>query len=205
MLDDPALDPQHRLQTVLDQVHRLREEWEEAQRIADDIDPVEMPEELGLARRAIRDCYQRWHSASAQAAALADDVRKAALEMPAAADWDRLHAQTLQDLTAQFDGGPHYQLLCERVAGLHVRAKRMEASGRDVPASEHAQINAQLLGYINQLQKYTEAMKSESISREAQGVAEEILALVEKHCATSQPELWLEIMRDVRASLESAA
>jgi len=205
VLGDPALDPALRLETVLEQVHRLKEEWQEAQRIADDIDPVDMPEELGLARRAIRDAYRRWYEVSGQASALAEDVRKSSLEMPHTADWDRLHAATLKDLSEQFEGGPHYQLLCERVAGLHVRLKRMESSGRDVPASEHAQLNAQLLGFINQLQKYTEAMKSESISKEAQTVAEEILQIVERHIATSQPDLWLGVMKDVRAALEAVA
>src|SRR5215472_3853399 len=205
VLADEALDPESRLTTVLEQVHRLKEEWDEAQRVADDIDPADQPEELGLARRAIRDAYRRWYEVSLQATSLAEEVRKRSLEMPSASEWDALHAETLDSLKEQFDGGPHYDLLVERVAGLHVRLKRMESSGRDVPASEHAQLNAQLLGYINQLQKYTEAMKSESISREAQSVAERILGMVEKHCAVTYPELYLEIMKDVRATLESAA
>jgi len=205
VLADEALDPESRLTTVLEQVHRLKEEWDEAQRVADDIDPADQPEELSLARRAIRDAYRRWYEVSAQATNLADEVRKATLEQPHTADWDTLHQDTLDSLREQFDGGPHYDLLVERVAGLHVRLKRMESSGRDVPASEHAQLNAQLLGYINQLQKYTEAMKSESISREAQSVAERILGMVEKHCAVTYPELYLEIMKDVRATLEAVA
>ena len=205
VLRDAALDPASRLEVVLEQEHRLREEWQEAQRVADDIDPADQPDELGLARRAIRDAYRRWYEVSGQAASLAEEVRKRSLEMPSASEWDQLHTETLEDLKGTFDGGPHYLLLCERVAGLHVRLKRMEASGRDVPASEHAQLNAQLLGYINQLQKYTEAMKSESISREAQSVAEAILQLVEKHCATTYPELYLEIVKDVRSTLEAVA
>lgn len=205
VLGDPSLDPAVRLKVVLEQAHRLHEEWEESQRVADDIDPTDDPEALQLARRAIRDAYRRWYEVSGQAASLADEVRKAHLEAPTASEWDHAHAELMASLKEQFEGGPHYDLLCERVAGLHVRLKRMEASGRDVPASEHAQVNAQLLGYINQLQKYTEAMKSESISREAQTVAEEILQLVEKHCAVTYPELWLTIMRDVRSALEQAA
>jgi|SRR5215472_2468165 len=205
ILDDANLDPTQRLHVCLEQVARLKEEWEEAQRIADDIDPVDNPDDLLLARRNIRDSYRRWYEVSGQAADLADKVRRATLEQPSSAEWDALHASLLGELTESFDGGPHYALLAERVAGLHVRLKRMEASGREYSPSEHATLNAQLLGYINQLQKYTEAMKSESISREAQTVAEEILALVEKHCAVTYPELWLQIMRDVRSALEAAA
>lgn len=193
------------MKLILGHEQRLKEEWEDAQRSSDDIDPQDDPDQLALAQRHVRDAYRRWYEVSNQAQEMAERLRRSALENPAISDWDKAHQTLLHELREQFSGGPHYDLLCERVAGLHVRLKRMEASGRDVSPSEHAQINAQLLGYINQLQKYTEAMKSESISKEAQGVAEEILSLVEKHCAVTYPELWLTIMRDVRSALESAA
>ena len=205
MLDDPQLDPSHRLSLVLEALARTREEWEQCERVADDIDPVDDPAGLEIARREVRNAYRRWFEISAQAADLAQLVRRTALEINSNAQWDRLRERILGDLKDQFEGGPHYDLLCERVAGLSVRLKQMEASGRDFSPGEHAQLNAQLLSYINQLQKYTEAMKSESISREAQTVAENILQIVEKHCAVTYPELWLNVMRDVRAALESAA
>ena len=205
MLSDPALQPEVRLTYVLQAEARAREEWEECQRVADDIDPVEDPESLALARRAIRDAYRRWYEVSNQASELAEQVRRTSLELRSSQKWDHERAQVLRELHEQFEGGPHYDLLCDRVASLSVRLKQMEQSGRDYSAQEHSALNNQMLAYINQLQKYTEAMKSESISREAQTVAEQILQLVEKHCATTYPELWLSIMRDVRGALESAA
>src|SRR5215472_11493704 len=205
VLDDPNLQPEIRLQFVLQALQRAQEEWEETQRVADDIDPVEQPEELGLARRAIRDAYRRWFEISNQASELAETVRRSSLELHASARWSAEREAILADLHEQFEGGPHYDLLTDRVASLSIRLRQMESSGRDYSAQEHATLNTQLLGYINQLQKYTEAMKSESISREAQTVAEQILQLVEKHCAVTYPELWLGIMRDVRSALEAAA
>jgi hypothetical protein len=205
VLDDPQLDPAHRLGLVLEALARTREEWEACERLADDIDPTDDPESLEIARRNIRNAYRRWFEISAQAADLAQLVRRTALEIASNQQWDRLRDDLIVELKEQFDGGPHYDLLCERVGSLTVRLKQMEASGRDFSPGEHAQLNAQLLSYINQLQKYTEAMKSESISREAQTVAENILQIVEKHCAVTYPELWLTVMKDVRAALESAA
>jgi len=205
VLQSPALAPEERLRLVLEAEERAREEWAESQRLADDIDPVEDPESLALARRSIRDAYRRWFEVSNQAHDLAEQVRRTSLELRDDVRWGREREQILADLHEQFEGGPHYDLLAQRVAALAVRLRQMEASGRDYSAQEHSVLNAQMLGYINQLQKYTEAMKSESISREAQTVAEEILQLVEKHCAVTYPELWLGIMKDVRAALESAA
>jgi len=205
VLADPQLEPAYRLQLVLEALARTREEWEQAQRVSDDIDPVDDPDALETARREVRNAYRRWFEISAQAADLAQLVRRTSLEIHSTARWDRERATILADLHAQFEGGPHYDLLCERVAALHVRLKQMESSGRDFSAAEHATLNTQMLAYINQLQKYTEAMKSESISREAQSVAENILQIVEKHCAVTYPELWLNVMKDVRSALEASA
>jgi hypothetical protein len=204
VLSDPNLDPKERLRLVLEALGRAHDEWDEAQRVTDDIDPMDEPEALGLARRACRDAYRRWFEISNQAAELAEQVRRTELELRLAPALQRQRDDLIQSLREQFDGGPHYDLLCERVASLTVRLQSMEASGRQYAAQEHAALNGQLLTYVNQLQKYTEAMKSESISREAQSVAEQILALVERHCATTYPELWLGIMKDVRGALEAA-
>jgi hypothetical protein len=202
-LADPNLDPLARLEVVLHQLARARAEWESAVAETDAAEEYDAPADvLEKARAAVRVAFERWSVVAAQADELALDARRA---KPLDQDYEKVYRQTLKDLQEQFDGGPHYDLLCERVAGLHVRLKRMEASNREYPAADHARLNQQLLGYINQLQKYTESMKSESISREAQSVAEKILMIVEHHLATSYPELWHGVMREVRSALESAA
>jgi|SRR5215467_650223 len=195
-----GLDPVYRLQMVLKAEERAREEWDEAIRIEADIDPTEDPDALELARKNIRNSYRRWFEISQQAVDLSEKVRKAKLEVLVD------NSKLIQSLKDQFDGGgPHYDLLCERVAGLHSRLRAMEASGRDFTPSEHAQLNNQLLGYINQLQKYTESMKSESISRETREAVEEVLRIVERHLGTTYLEVWHIIVKDVRHALEESA
>jgi alkylation response protein AidB-like acyl-CoA dehydrogenase len=202
-LSDPSLDPLARLGVALQQLARARTEWEDACSVADEIagDGPDRRDELEQARIIVRAAYKRWSEIGKEAEQLAAQAHRA----KPADDWQKVAEEKLRELQEQFDGGPHYDLLCERVAGLHVRLKQMEASGRDYPAAEYAYLNQQLLGYINQLQRYTEAMKTESISREAQGVAEKILQVVERNLATSHPELWRGVVRDVRQALESAA
>jgi hypothetical protein len=200
-LADPNLDPLVRLDVVLQQLARARAEWDEAVAAADNA--AESAEGIDKTRAAVRVAFDRWSAISDMADALAKDARRA---RPLDRDFEKLYQATFTELREQFaDGGPHYDLLCERVAGLHVRLKRMERSTREYPAAEHARLNHQLLSYINQLQRYTEAMKTESISREAQGVAEKLLQVVERNLATSHPELWRSVVRDVRLALESAA
>lgn len=205
VLDAPELDPSRRLELTLEALRRAYDEWDECQRIADDIDPELDPDALENARRNIRAAYRRWDEIAERAQSQSESLRRKTLELPSSPEFKEQFEFTLSQLKGQFrDGGPHYDLLCERVAGLHVRLRQMEASGRSFSAAEHSQLNAQLLSYINQLQKYTEAMKSESISRESQAVAEAILGLVQKHVAISNPELWNLIMHDVRGALEAA-
>lgn len=199
MLDAEAISPVYRLQQVLRAEERAREEWDEAIRTEAEVDPADW-DLLESARKNIRNAYRRWFEISQQATDLAEKVRKATLEPT------QDNARLIESLQSQFDGGgPHYNLLCERVAGLHGRLKAMEASGRDFSPSEHAVLNNQLLGYINQLQKYTESMKSESISKETREAVEEVLRIVERHLGTTYLEVWHVIVKDVRHALEESA
>lgn len=200
-LTDPNLDLAMRLSLVVQSVGMARAELEEAQNTLTLLEADASPKALASARAAVRTAYARWHKLTQDADELAERARRSR----ASTDFSKLYRDTLRQLEEEFDGGPHYHLLCERVAGLHMRLKEMERAGRAYPPAEHARLNQQLLGYINQLQKYTETMKSESISKEAQGVAEKILLIVEKNLATSYPELWRGVMREVRLALESAA
>lgn len=200
MLSDPALDPIYRLQMVLRAEERCKEEWDEAINVEADIDPADW-DALENARKNIRNAYRRWFEISQQAHDLSEAVRKSKMEANPRVDQD-----LLDQLYEQFQGGgPHYKLLCERVAGLHSRLKFMEASGRDFSPQEHATLNTQLLSFTNQLQKYTEAMKSETISKETQEAVEEVLRIVERHLGTTYLEVWHAVVVDVRRALEDAA
>lgn len=199
VLSAEAISPIYRLQMVLRAEERAREEWDEAIRAEADIDPTDV-DLLENARKSLRNAYRRWFEISQQAVDLSERVRKSSLEPTAT------NTQLIDDLKAQFDGGgPHYDLLCERVAGLHSRLRAMESSGRDFTPSEYAALNTQLLGYINQLQKYTESMKSEAISKETREAVEEVLRIVERHLGTTYLEVWHVIVKDVRRALEENA
>ena len=189
---------------MLQALERSKDEWDEACRLSDDIDPADA-DLLEESRKNVRNAYRRWFEISQQAYDLSESLRRAQLELPKSPEFDSAYDELLVSLKDQFtEGGPHYDLLCERVAGLHTRLRQMEASGRAFSPAEHAQLNTQLLAYINQLQKYTEAMKSEQISKETQAVVSTVLSLVERHLSVSYPELWLAVFQDVRRALEAS-
>lgn len=203
ILQNPALDPEVRLQLVLDAEARAREEWQDAARVADDIDPVTDPDLLENARKELRNAYRRWYEISQQAQDLGEKFRRAKLELPRTAQYEQQYQAMLEDFHQQYaEGGPQYRLLSERVAGLTIRLRQMEASGRDFNQTEYNQTNASLLSFVNQLQRFTEAQKSETVSKEAQAVAESLLAIMERHTAVTYPELWNRIVTDVRRAME---
>lgn len=203
ILRNPALDPEIRLQLVLDAETRARDEWQDCARVADDIDPVTDPDLLENARKELRNAYRRWFEISQQAQDLGEKFRRARLELPRTAQWEQQYQAMLKDFDEQYaDGGPQYRLLAERVAGLTVRLRQVETSGRDFNQAEYNQTNASLLSFVNQLQRFTEAQKSETVSKEAQAVAEVLMGIMERHVAVTYPELWQRIVTDVRRALE---
>jgi len=203
ILQNPALDPEVRLTLVIEAEQRAREEWQDCARVADDIDPVTDPDLLENARKELRNAYRRWYEISQQAQDLGEKFRRARLELPRTQVWEAQYQQMLHDFDAQYEqGGPQYKLLCERVAGLTIRLRQMEASGRDFNQSEYNQTNASLLSFVNQLQRFTEATRTEAVSKEAQAVAEVLMGIMERHVAVTYPELWQRIVGDVRRALE---
>jgi len=189
ILANPALDPEVRLQLVLDAESRAREEWQDCARVADDIDPVTDPDLLENARKELRNAYRRWFEISNQAIDLGEKFRRAKLELPRTHQWETQYQEMLHDFAAQYEeGGPQYRLLCERVAGLTIRLRQMESSGRDFNQSEYNQTNASLLSFVNQLQRFTEATRTEAVSKEAQAVAEAIMAVVDRHISVTYPD-----------------
>jgi len=203
ILSNPALDPEVRLTLVIEAESRAREEWQDQARVADDIDPVTDPDLLENARKELRNAYRRWYEISQQAQDLGERFRRQRLELPRTALWESQYQEMLSQFDAQYEqGGPQYRLLCERVAGLTIRLRQMEASGRDFNQSEYNQTNASLLSFINQLQRFTEATRTEAVSKEAQAVAETLMGIMERHVAVTYPELWSRIVTDIRRAME---
>ena len=203
ILQNPALDPEVRLTLVIEAESRAREEWQDCARVADDIDPVEDPDLLENARKELRNAYRRWYEISQQAQDLGEKFRRARLELPRTQVWEAQYQEMLSQFDEQYStGGPQYRLLAERVAGLTIRLRQMESSGRDFNQSEYNQTNASLLSFVNQLQRFTEATRTEAVSKEAQAVAEVLMGIMERHVAVTYPELWQRIVIDIRRAME---
>jgi len=194
---------------------RSYEEYQEAADIADSFGAGMMPDgtdDNDLERRRaeirneVRQKYNRWFELTAQARNAEGEVRKRSLERPLSGHWSQEYNTLRQSLREEYDGlGPHYELLCDNCAAISIRLRQMEASGRDYDSGEYTDIHKLYLTYINQLQKYTEAMKSESINRQTQDVAERLVQIFERHFGNAYPVEWKTAVDELRQVVESVA
>jgi len=200
---DPSIDPTERLKTVISEVKRAREDLDRCRFQADSL-PSGTPDDVILDyERRTRNAYRRWYDAQAQAVSLEAETRRRKLE--SLSMYMRQYEDTRASLLDEYgDLGPQYRMLVDRMAAVDTRIKTMERSGRDVDSSEYSELHKTHLSYVNQLQKYTEAQKTESLSKQTQDTVSAMLVIIEHRLAAIHPQLWREIVGDVRKAIEAA-
>jgi hypothetical protein len=201
-VQSPLLDPTERLNTTLEELSRAHLELERCRYEADGIPPGTPPDAIEAVLRKQRTAYRRWFEIQQQATTLESEARRRQLES--------LHLyktrfqQTYDDLYAQYgDLGPHYRILVERAAAIDARINIIENSGRDLPTDELVELNKLHTSLVNQLQRYTEATKTESLTRQTQETIQQLMIIIEHRVAPSNPTLWREIVHDVRTQVEA--
>ena len=200
---DPAIDPTERLKTVLSEVKRAREDLDRSRYLADTLPSGTPDDVIQDAERRTRNAYRRWYDAQNQGVSLEQEIRRRKLESLSL--YMRQYEDTRTALLAEYgDLGPQYRLLIERMAAVDTRIKVMERSGRDVDTSEFSELHKTHLSYVNQLQKYTEAQKTESMSKQTQDTVSAVMVIIEHRLAATNPSLWREIVGDVRKAIEAA-
>jgi hypothetical protein len=200
-VSSPLLDPTERLNTTLEELSRAHLELERARYEADEIPPGTPPDQIEQVLRKQRTAYRRWFEIQQQATQLESEARRRQLESLHL--YKQRFQQTYDDLYAQYgDLGPHYRILVERASAIDARINIIENSGRDLDTSEIVELNKLHTSLVNQLQRYTEATKTESLTRQTQETIQQLMIIIEHRVAPSNPTLWREIVHDVRQTVE---
>lgn len=198
----PALDPTSRLNTITEELNRALLELERARFELDDLPPGTPETQIELALRKQRNSYRRWYEIQAQATQLEQEARRRQLESLSL--FQQRFTQTHDDLMEHYgDLGPQYRLLVERLAAIDAKLNIIDNSQRDVSIQEISELNKLHTSLMNQLQRYTEATKTESLTRQTQETIQQLLIIVEHKVAPSNPQLWREIVHDVRTAVEA--
>lgn len=215
ILASPLLDPEDFLGQALDMLERAREDYTEARSLADSAGAVsflpgteekEIREYQQDCAANVRKSFARYQEIVSVAKKAEADVRRRKLEAPLAGRWAHEHVRLRKELQEQYTGlGPQYDLLCDNAAATAVMLRQLEESGGDFDMSTWKDIHELHLKYLNQLQKYTEAMKSESINRQTQEVVIEVIRVFESHFGNTYPDVWKRATGEIKALVEGAA
>lgn len=119
-------------------------------------------------------------------------------ELSALPVWRNHRADVLAGLHESYHGkGAQYDLLCTRLASVTVMIDQLEDSPTSIDPSQYEKLVTAQTHLINQLQKFTEATKSETIRSEVQEAIVRMMVIVEHHVAPTYPQLWNTITQDV--------
>ena len=203
LTSDPAIDAVERLKTVISEVKRSKEDLDRSRYLADSLPSGTPDDVIQDAERRTRNAYRRWYDAQHQAVVLEQETRRRKLESLSL--YLRQFEDTRDHLLREYgDLGPQYRMLVDRMAAVDTRIHVMERSGRDVDPSEFSELHKTHLSYVNQLQKYTEAQKSETLNKQTQDTVSAVMVIIEHRIANTNPQLWREIVGDVRKAIEAA-
>lgn len=149
------------------------------------------------------DRAQRAYDASCKRLeSLEDQARKHLLEKSSGPAAQAEIAAIKQRLIDEYGGrGPQYEILCGMLADLEYQRAQTRSSGRDVVITEVVALNQAVLSTINQLQKFTESTKSESLSKDRNELGVALMTIMEKHFLATQPQLWAKALAEVKQRL----
>jgi hypothetical protein len=131
----------------------------------------------------------------------AEQQLRRSLESRSTADSATRKDVIVNELLAEYgDYGPQYRHLISLVAGITLRIEAMEVGGRDAPSAEYVQLAKLKLDAINQMQKYTEATKSATVSQELNSLGAKFLEIAERRFGT-YPDEFAAFIEDIKTAI----
>lgn len=201
LLASPTLALATRLETALRLRDTLRHKMDEASV------RVGTPETTAAEQAHYTTLWKMYREAGQDLERVESDVARAtASQMSTGGQeprWKTREAQIAQSLVAEYGGnGPVYELLCRRLAEVTVRLEQLRESTASMDTNEYVKLVQLQTGTVAQLQRYTEATKTETVSKEVKEVGLGIMREAEKVLGTRYPELYNEFVEAVRERLQ---
>lgn len=112
--------------------------------------------------------------------------------------WATRRDQKLRDYRLAYQGkGPQYETLCERLADATVMIEILQSAPLTIDSTEYQRMNQTVVLLTNQLQKFTEATKTQAIKTEINEALGRFMDLMEELIAPDHPQLWDSVVREV--------
>lgn len=198
ILEAEGLQPDRRLSALLHMEQEAREVLDGAILVAKR--PVATKDDVAQYNTALN----AWTNLQTKIAEAEADTRRRTFEQGNQDRWGDRYQEIFAGIMANYQGlGPQYEVLVSQLARQQVRVERAEASGRDVPLEETNESTKLTIALVGQLQKYTEATKSEAIRQEQQDAIMAVLRIVEGELS-DYPNLWQRVAQRVHRLVTGA-
>lgn len=105
--------------------------------------------------------------------------------------WNRRYNALFALLYDQYDGlGPQYTILVQNTACSQVRLEQLIAAGCDLTEPGYQRATKDIRDWVQTLQRYTEAQKSETILVHQKQAIVKVLKVLEEYMLSYDPDLW---------------
>ncbi len=162
---------------------------------------AESPDSNASEVARYKKALEAWTEVSAQVEVTEGKYRKAALETQNIQKWQTRFQEVSHSLLKEYGNlGPQYEILVAELARTVIKREQLDNSGREVSHEEWTKISSQIKDLTNQLQRYTEAVKTEVIKTATQDAILKTLEVVER-ALSDHPHLWASVVSEVRTAV----
>lgn len=188
----PGLDPDALMRSLISQREQTFDVWQAATL------EVQSPSRSPRAAIEYQVAVQSLRQIDDQIRQVTMDIARRYAEQMARAKWrDRLEEVRTALLTRYRVRGPQYEVLANQLAMAEVKMEMLAESPTPEDPREYATLATIVRTLTNQLQKYTESIKTEVIREEVNEAVVKVLTLVEHHVAPENPQMWKRLVDDI--------
>lgn len=192
---DERLRPEHQLSILIDQARDagelLAREVERMKELKDETLAMSDVQKLKLLQDAT---FKALDAVDKKAI----EVQRRSLEIRLAPDQKSEFDTLVAKLREEYEGrGPQYEMLIEGAARVHVYLQQMFKSGRSFTQNEFGELSRLHMNYIERLQHYTEATKTELWQAHINIAVVAVMEIFERQFKELAPETWDETVRMV--------
>lgn len=203
-LELPGVQQAQRLEYLVEMRDGFQQRVEHLQRLLSSDNPEQVP--TRLEQESLRDAWRMLQETDAQIERLEEQLRRQRAESMAPdlqpEKWRVREQELYEELTVHYQGrGPVYENLCKQLAEITVRVEQLRDANVVTSTGDYTKLHQLRIQTIGQLQRFTEATKSEALTKQSQEVGLGLMRIVEGVVAPRAPELYNEIVQAVRASL----
>lgn len=129
------------------------------------------------------------------------EVQRRSLEIRLRPEAKQRYEEMVGALRTEYEGrGPQYEMLIQGTVRVHIYLDEMSASGRAFTLNEFESLSRLHMNYIERLQHYTEATKTEVFTKALNLASMQLIEMAEREFKDIVPDRWANFLQTVAAA-----